>query len=563
MLNALTTALEEGEYVNLETLAKEAVLNTPDQAIGYYCLAEANWLKEKYNNAEICMAKAIELDAKNVNYLLRLAEFKAMQGNWDDARLLYSKASDLEPENLQILIGLATYCIDEAGDYEAAIEYLNKALSVEPENHDALFLRAQAQLELSLLDEALEDIEQVLKMGVSEAALVLKINILSELFEQEEGISSYEQLLALDTERQLDYLISYGNYLLSYDYCQEAELQIRKAIAMKGDSYDGPLHGILGLALVGNDNYTEALAVFNEMAGKTPEDEEVYIQRAEVYRALGDKKAALADLQKATAMLSGETQQLLLYKQAQLYMDFEDWSAAIEIYEQLLASELFKEDVTYGLGEALFNAGNIADAFKMMRQAQKLKHPNAKAFLQQHFAKQMQQIQDKILEKYAAEVAKNKNSKLLQTCFGQFCKFDPYRNKPGGNLPAEFVEAILAEISDSGMLVTAQGILLLNPIEQKPLLATYRIEEEDETEAVIEVIPLDGSAPFTAILSVEGKLIGFEPQLNKTQKMSFKLTDPKKLADTDKTVIKSYVNAADIAFLGTGAEAFLAAVFSV
>ena len=34
LLNALTTALEEGEYVNLETLAKEAVLNTPDQAIG-------------------------------------------------------------------------------------------------------------------------------------------------------------------------------------------------------------------------------------------------------------------------------------------------------------------------------------------------------------------------------------------------------------------------------------------------------------------------------------------------------------------------------------------------
>ena len=86
-------------------------------------------------------------------------------------------------------------------------------------------------------------------------------------------------------------------------------------------------------------------------------------------------------------------------------------------YKELIENELFVDDATYGLGEALFYAGDAAGAFKMMRQAQKLKHPNAKEFLEQHFGKQLLQIQEKILAQYATELPKNKASKLLQTCF--------------------------------------------------------------------------------------------------------------------------------------------------
>lgn len=561
LLDALHSALEKGEYTNLENLAKEAVKETPDEAIGYYCLAEANWLKEKYNNAEVCMAKAIELDDKNVNYLLRLADFKMAQLAWDDARLLYSKALDLEPDNLQTLGGLARYFIEEAGDFQLGIEYLNRIIAAQPENPENWLLRAQAEFELNLLDEALEDVQQALELNPSEAAVTLKINILLDLNELDEVKESYEQLLSLQTENHLDYRISYGNYLLSYDFCEEAEMQFRKALEMSGDTFDGPLTGLLGLSLAGQSKYKEALVVFDEMVEKTPDDEEIYIQRANVHRALGDKKAALQDLKTATAMLSGEIQQLLYYKQAQLYMEFEDWDEAIKICQELAESELFKEDATYKLGEALYKSGDVAAAFKAMRQAQKLKHPSAKAFLQEHFAPQLKQIQDKILAQYAAEIPKNQSSSLLKACFGQFCKFDPYRNKPAGNLPADFVTAILDEISDTGLLLTANGLLLLNPIEMKPLLATYRIEEEDEKEAVIEVIPLDGSSPFTAILAVEGKVVEFEPQLRKAQKVVFKLSDPQKLSDADKMVIQDYIAAEDIEFLGEAANAFKGAVF--
>jgi cytochrome c-type biogenesis protein CcmH/NrfG len=560
LLTALEEALQNKETATLEDLARQSIVEKPDQAEGYYFLAEASFINGQLRNAEICLGKAIELDGENLQYLLRLAVLKEEQGMSEDARLLYGKAFELEPENVKIAIGLARYAIEEAQDYEEAKEILDKAIEANADVAELYRLRAHAQILDEDADDALEDIERSLELEEHEEAYVLKVNALIELEDREALTEAYEQLIDFMGENSLEYRVHYANFLLGEEIYDKAETQLNAALKLSQQAFDLPLQGLLGLAVAGQGRHQEAIAIFDKMAEHDPKDEEIYIQRAEAKLALGDTKAALADLEQAESLLSGDNQLPIKERRAEILLENEQFEAAKALYEELSKSDFMAREGYFGLGLTAHKTGDLKTAYKALREAQKLKHPKAKTYLYEHFAKQLGQIESQLMDKYATDLAKNANSPLLQKYFGAFAKFDPYKNKLSSDLPKEVAKALLAEIEDTAFMMTDKGLLLLNPIEKRALRAIYRIEEEDEEEAVIEVIPLDGSERFSAIIGIEGKHLFFEAQLKKARNVGFKLIPAEKMGNKDKANLKKYVSAEELNYLGDKAAKIVASL---
>lgn len=562
LLTALEDALKNNETTQLEDLARQTIVEQPEQAEGYYFLAEASLINGQLRNAEVCLGKAIELDGENLNYLLRLALLKEDQGAAEDARLLYGKAFEIDPENSKIAIGLARYAIEESEEYEEAEEILDKAIEANPDVAELYRLRAQAQILDEDADDALEDIERSLELEAHEDAYVLKINALIELEDREGLQEAYEQLIDFMGNDSLDYRVHYANFLLGEGIYEKAEAQLRAAIQVSKEDFDLPLQGLLGLAMRGQGNYKEAIAIFDAMATQDPNDDEIYIQRAEAKLGLGETKGALADLEQAEGLLSGENQLPIKEARAEILVEQEQYAAAKSLYQELAKSDFMAKEGYFGLGLTAHKTGDLKAAYKALREAQKLKHPKAKDYLYEHFSKQLGQLETQLTDKYTADLANNANSALLKPYFGLYAKLDPYKNKLSSDLPKEVAKALMAEIENTAFVITDQGLLLLNPIEQRALRAIYRIEEEDEEEAVIELIPLDGSERFSAILGISGKHLFFEPQLKKARNIGFKLMNPEKMGSKDKANLKKYVSADELKYLGDKAATIIANIGS-
>lgn len=559
LLADLQTAWSTENTNILEAKAKDAVRIAPNEAFGYYFLAEANWQKGKYQNAEICIAKAIELAPKNAEYMLRLAVYKEGQNDLDSARLLYRKTLKLDEQNILAILGLARYYSNEADDVEQSISYLNKAIAIEPSNARLYILRAKAYLDIEEYEECVADTQQALSLEPLEDAFVLKINALVEMDAVAELKVSYQDLIKFSPQNA-EYALTFGNYLLEEgDNAAAAEL-FKGLLAKTEGVYSGALHGLLGLSLMGQEKYKEAIGIFDNMAKADPEDEEIYIQRSMAKQALGDTKGAIADLQEGAKYVSDSNKIPLYQKEAQLHSSLGDWAAAQQLYEQLTKDELYQAEGYLGLGQTLHQAGKLAEAFEALQQAQKLRNKEAQTYLQEHFETELKQQQESLTAQYQAEFAKNAACKILQPYFGHYHQFSN-KNKVSDKIPLDVAKELLKQVSDTALILTAQGLVLINPIEKRALSAVYRIVEEDENEVEIEVIPLNAAASYNAILTLNGDTLEFEPQLRKAKDIILNRTSAEKLSSKAKSNIKKYLNKADLAFLGTEVATFVKSVW--
>lgn len=560
LLEDLQTALSNEDTNILEARAKDAVRLAPDQAFGYYFLAEANWQKGKYQNAEICIAKAIELDANNVQYMLRLATYKEEQNDLDSARLLYKKTLKIDAQNTLAFWGLARYAINEAENLEEGIQYLAKAIAIEPSNAQLYILRAKAYLELQEYEESIADTQQALSLTLSEDAFILKINALTEINAVADLKATYQALIKFCPQKS-EYALTFGNYLLEEGDNAAAEELFKGLLTKTEGVYNGALHGLLGLSLMGQEKYKEAIAIFDNMAKVDPEDEEIYIQRSLAKQALGDRKGAIADLQEGAKYVSDSNKIVLYQKEAELHRNLGNWAASQQLYEQLIQDELYQAEGYLGLGQVFHQSGKLTEAFEALQQAQLLKNKEAQAYLQEHFHAQLKQQQASMLEQYQAEFIKNAACKVLQPYFGHYHKFSS-KNKVSDKIPLDIAKQLLEQVSDTALILTAQGLVLINPIEKRALSAVYRLVEEDENELEIEIIPLDGRTPYNAILTLNGDTLEFEPQLLKAKDIILTRTKAEKLSSKDKNNLKKYLSAEDFAFLGMEIASLVETVWS-
>ncbi|MCP4441967.1 MAG: tetratricopeptide repeat protein [Aureispira sp.] len=558
LIAELETAKNSNNNETFESLARQAVEQYPEEALGYLFLADAlgNAETPNYGSIELCLAKGIELDDENVEAKVKFGQIKEEQGLLADARLVYRKVLKQDEDNAIAIAGLGRYEIYEVSDGQAAIEYFDKAIGLDPENKQNYIDRAAAHIEGEQWQLALDDLDRGASGEFNEDETVMKISALNWLGRSSEADSLYQDLIKHSPE-VFTYRYNYGKELLDRSKFAEAAEQLSKAASLTEDA-DSTLYRPLGQALFSEKDYNGALENFDKCVEENGEDIDAYIWRADSKMQLGQNENALDDLNKALGIIAGDEvlERPVLAQKGLVLAELSRWDEAEPIFMKLAKSGMGKREGFYGLGVVYHKQGNMESAYKFMKAARLSKHPKAKAYIEENLGAYVQEIQESVLGKYEGAFAANATS-AASKLFGTLWKFKSIDSKKLSAAPPKFADKIKESLAVFSAIVTERGVLLIS--EQKEEAFTYKVTKEKGSTIEVELAPLDGlpssSVKFTvadgkfAFSREEGEVLNLVPQ------------DLGSIPAALKATILTHVEKSETTYLGDKAQAIVDALF--
>ncbi len=554
---ALAEALKAENFGGVEKLAREAVETYEDAAWGYYFLGEAFLQQADYERAEICLAKAIELDENNDDYRLRFAANKEAQELWEDACIVYAIILENNPNNLHALLGLAKIFLEVEKDGEQALEYILRAEAIVGWRAIVQMFKARALAEMEDFEGALAALENIFDKADVEEAHLLKISLLSRMESGDDSatIAAYEHLCDVFGKESPIHLLNFASFLMERAHWVAAEKQLGAYLATKG-GFDAVATELLGVVLSEQGKHAEAIAAFTQIIEAMPEDWTAYSKRANAHLSAADPKSALADLQTAAKYVSPASKSELSLHQARLQLRANQLKEAFALFSALSKDETYAADGYFGMAQVFQKSNTNPDkAFEALQKAVQLGHKEAAAFTTKHYAAQFAAAEAKTLGDYAQFSTQNSQSAALQPLFGKIWRYSPALNA-FDDLPAELAKRFHQNLLETTLVLTAEGILVCSPLEKKALAGVYKIEKEAPQAVQIQIQPLDGSRPYSAQISPKGghlvfKQVGGEAAVLKELPLSAFVGEEQKM-------LRRYLTAENTAFLGEQAASLRA-----
>lgn len=135
---------------------------------------DAFMVQEKVSEAILQYRNALRTDPNFGEARLRLAEAYEKDGNAPAAFREFVRAADLLPEDAAVQVRAATYLL-MSRQFEDAAQRAEKALAIDPQNVDALILRANGKAGLNDLATAITDIEEAIAAQSGEMRLYVSL----------------------------------------------------------------------------------------------------------------------------------------------------------------------------------------------------------------------------------------------------------------------------------------------------------------------------------------------------------------------------------------------------
>ena len=296
-------ATSNAEYAtkSIEAYKKAYALDPKSQVIGER-LAEMYWKAQRIHDAVTEAQEILKRDPDNVQsrrllgriYLRSLGDVNA--GNAQSETVAkaieqYREINRLDPSDTESALWLARlYRLKN--DHERAEQVLKGILKSDPENEPAV-----EQLTQLLMDEG----------KGSEAVTLL------------EGITSHSSSPVL-----LDLL---GDAQTQVHELAKAEEAYRKAVEL--DPSEPSHQRGLGQTLLAEEKYPEALKVYEKLSDVMPDDSDVYLRIAQIYRELHQLDKAEQNLVKARQYAPGSLE--VMYNEAMLYQAQGRYEDAIRV----------------------------------------------------------------------------------------------------------------------------------------------------------------------------------------------------------------------------------------
>jgi len=214
----------------------------------------------KYDDAIFQFTNAINVEPSNSDYYVARGNAYEMIGKLNEACADFEKALVFKPKDVKTLISAGRVC-NKLGRYEEALNYLNRAKSLDKMNKTLYPEKVTTLLGLELYDQALK---------AADTALIIK-----------ETAQNY-------FNRGKVY-VKLNNYVL-------AEKELKKAIA-KDKKYAEPRIELSDLYLK-NNKQQEALEQINIVLAGDPKNADAYIIRSKIYKANLDYPNAINDISK-------------------------------------------------------------------------------------------------------------------------------------------------------------------------------------------------------------------------------------------------------------------------
>ncbi len=255
---------------------EQALALRPDdlQTVGY--LAEVLLRLQEYTAALPHLSRLAAADPENLEVHLLLAQ---AQGKTGDYAAMQATVAALQTQaaNDARVSYLAAEAAHGQGNDLMAIAHLTQALTLRPDYHQSLYLRARVLGQMGQWAEALKDTTALIEAAGGDE----------------------------------DVHILHADALSATGATEEAEAEYRKVLDFNPFCRDAMLH--LGAFYEQQTQWDKALAHYDEVVAEQPDFAEAYMQRGGVKHHLHDEAGAMEDLKKALELrpelaeeLSGE-----------------------------------------------------------------------------------------------------------------------------------------------------------------------------------------------------------------------------------------------------------------
>jgi len=371
--------------------------------------AEAYFAAEKWPEAKIEYMNLIQLDPTNARAHFNLAEThlrlaQVEQGSPADALMLLREAVRLAPDNAEYRVRLGVLEL-AAQDPEAAAEHARVLLEREPDNVDALLMRAQAKALGDDVEGQIQDLERAAELAPERAAIPLLLGqaqlrrgdfeasekalrrmleldrttrayvywaaFLMERNRGDEAIAAMTTALELATtdEERLQARTRLANLYVTSGRLDDAERVMQEALAADPDSSE--LLAQLARFYVYRGQVPKAEEMLRQQVERKPSEATAYLTLALFYESLERPSDALATLDRALAVAPEDERVLTLRAQYLLAAKPDDPAAREEargLLDQVLAKNPNSVVGLFTEAKFLLGDGRAEDAAKRLEQ---------------------------------------------------------------------------------------------------------------------------------------------------------------------------------------------------
>jgi tetratricopeptide (TPR) repeat protein len=296
-------ATSSAEYAtkSIEAYKKAYALDPKSQVIGER-LAEMYWKAQRIHDAVAEAQEILKRDPDNVQsrrllgriYLRSLGDVSATNGQPETVNRAieqYREINRLDPSDTESALWLARlYRLKN--EHEKAEQVLRGILKSDPENEPAI-----EQLTQLLMDEGKSAEAVTLLQGITAHSLSpVLLDLLGDAYTQTHELAKAEE-----------------------SYRKAVELDPSELSHQRG----------LGQTLLAEEKYSEALKVYQKLSDVMPDDSDVYLRIAQIYRELHQLDKAEENLVKARQYAPGSLE--VMYNEAMLYQAQGRYEDAIRV----------------------------------------------------------------------------------------------------------------------------------------------------------------------------------------------------------------------------------------
>ncbi|EFC37578.1 predicted protein [Naegleria gruberi] len=313
--------------------SEEKTQDDRDYASLYFERAECYYENEEFEKSIEDCRQAVKLESTFPHFYVLLCKSLMETGNLEESIELCNSALAQSPFNTPLNdvwhnVKLQTASFDaekkfeegreaiEAEEFDVAINCLNKAIRLRPNNIEYLLARSKALFERQKFKKALDDSTKVLKFDPKN---IIAIRLHSDIHLELKNFSEAKTLLQ--------------NGMDMYPNDQTLRLRLEKLIRIESQWNEAYLRARDAEDCYANGNYEQALELYSSAIHLHDDCAQYLCRRARVLLKLSQPEIALKDAQEA---LLHDTSEEVYATLATIYLELCDYEKAKEIIEESL-----------------------------------------------------------------------------------------------------------------------------------------------------------------------------------------------------------------------------------
>jgi tetratricopeptide (TPR) repeat protein len=270
-------------------------------------LFKAGDLKEAIPQFTMLLKAASPNSSEALRYTILLGMANYGIGKFAQASPYLRAAADADPQNLPIRLALA-HSLLWSKQYSKVLEAYKEILALDPDSAEADMLAGEALDEMKDTPAAIEMFRKASKAKPNQPNVHFGLGYLLWTRKQyPEAIAEFQAELNNDPHHAQALLYIADSHVQMNQYSDAAPLLEQ---AIKQDPSLGLAHLDLGIVAVNEGNNDEALREFLAAEKLIPDDVNVHWRLGRLYRAMGRKAEAKAELDKASSITKSADQEL-------------------------------------------------------------------------------------------------------------------------------------------------------------------------------------------------------------------------------------------------------------